>query len=110
MNVRWISRIPVIELSGNLLGDPEVAAFRDRILSFKEQGSTSVVVDLGRLNTINSWGVGALIAAAKTLREAGGDVKLANLSDRTHNVLVVVTRLDKMFRMYETAEGAAASY
>jgi len=54
--------------------------------------------------------LGALVGSAKTLREAGGDLKLANLSERTHNVLVVVTRLDSVFNIFDSAEDAAASF
>ena len=110
MNVRWINQVPVMELVGNFLGDPEVSEFLDRVQALKSLGSTSVVVDLGRLDSIGSGGLGALTSGVKALREAGGDIKLANLSERTHNVLVVVTRLDMVFVIYDSAEEAAASF
>ncbi|MDE2848186.1 MAG: STAS domain-containing protein [Gemmatimonadota bacterium] len=110
MNVRWIHKIPVIELSGRFLGDPQTAAFRAETERLQELGAANVVVDMGGLESLNSYGLGTLLSVARTLREAGGDVKLANLNDRTYNVMVVVTRMDGVFRIYETAAGAAASY
>ncbi|MCY3771576.1 MAG: STAS domain-containing protein [Gemmatimonadetes bacterium] len=110
MNERRINGIPVIEVVGSFLGDPEVSDFHDRVRELKSEGSTAVVVDLGRVNLISSSGVGALVGGAKTLREAGGDLKLANLSERTHNVLVVITRLGSVFNVFDSAEDAAASF
>ena len=110
MDERWIGSVPVIALAGSFLGDPEVSAFRDRIQAYKSLGSNSLVVDLGRVNFIGSAGIGALVGSAKTLREVGGDITLANLTERTYNVLVVVSRLDQVFNIYDSAEDAAASF
>ncbi len=110
MHERRINDVTVIELTGSFLGDPEVSAFHDRLRALKSAGSTEAVVDLSKVNLISSSGVGALVGGAKTLREAGGDLKLANLSERTHNVLVVITRLGSVFNIFDSAEDAAASF
>ncbi len=110
MNESRINGVPVIELVGSFLGDPEVSAFHDRIRALKSEGTTAAVVDLSKVNLISSSGVGALVGGAKTLREAGGDLKLAKLSERTHNVLVVITRLGSVFNIFDSVEDAAASF
>lgn len=110
MNVRWIGKVPVIDISGRFLGDPETSAFREQVRRLKELGSVHVVVDMHRLDAVGSEGLGTLVSCARTLRAAGGDMRLATLNDRTQNVLVVVAQLDRVFRIYETAEGAAVSY
>lgn len=110
MKERWIKNVLVISLDGSFLGDPGVSAFRDRICILKSLNSTSVVVDLGRVNYIDSAGIGALVSSVKTLREVGGDIKLANLTERTYNVMVVVSQLDQVFNIFDSAEDAAASF
>lgn len=110
MKERWIKNVLVISLDGSFLGDPEVSAFRDRIRVLKSLNSTSVVVDFGKVNYIGSAGIGVLVSSVKTLRTAGGDIKLTNLTERTYNVLVVVSQLDQVFNIYESAEDAAASF
>lgn len=110
MNVRWVGTIPVIEISGRFLGDPETSAFREQVRRLKELGSVLVVVDMHRLDAVGSEGLGTLVSCAKTLHAAGGDMRLAKLNDRTQNVLVVVAQMDRVFRIYETVEGAVASY
>ena len=110
MDERWMKNVLVISLTGSFLGDPEVSAFRDRIRVLKSLSSTSVVVDLGRVNFVSSAGIGALVSSVKALREAGGDIRLANLTERTYNVLVVVSQLDQVFNIFDSVEDAAASF
>ena len=87
-----------------------MSAFHDRLRALKSEGSTAAVVDLGKVNLISSSGVGALVGGAKTLREAGGDLKLANLSERTHNVLVVITRLGSVFQYIRLGRGCRGEF
>jgi anti-sigma B factor antagonist len=110
MNERMVNGVTVIELSGNFLSDPEVSGFHDRLRDLKDSGANKVVTDLGKVALISSAGVGALVGGAKTLREASGDLKLANLSERTHNVLVVITRLGSVFNIFDTVDEAVNSF
>ncbi len=110
MKERRINDVTVIELPGSFLGDPEVSAFHEHIRLLGSDGEAEIVADLGKVHLISSSGVGALVRGAATLRSTGGDLKLANLSERTHNVLVVITRLGSVFNIYDSAEDAAASY
>jgi anti-sigma B factor antagonist len=110
MHERVVGDVTVIELSGSFLGDPEVSDFHNRLRELKSAGSTKVVTDLSRVNLISSAGVGTLVGGAKTLREAGGDLKLANLSERTHNVLVVITRLGSVFNIFDTVDEAVKNF
>jgi anti-sigma B factor antagonist len=110
MNEKVVNSVTVIELSGNFLSDPEVSDFHNRLRALKEKGNNKVVTDLSRVNLISSAGVGALVGGAKTLREAGGDLRLASLSERTHNVLVVITRLGSVFNIYDTVDDAVKGF
>lgn len=110
MKERIEGDVAVLELSGNLMGGGEVDQFQERLHGLKGDGFNKVVLDLGGVNLISSAGVGMLIAGAKTLREAGGDLKLANLTERVYNILVVITQLGSVFNIFETADRAAASF
>ncbi|MBM3264035.1 MAG: STAS domain-containing protein [candidate division Zixibacteria bacterium] len=110
MNERVAGGVVVIEVTGNFIGDPEVSDFHNRLRALKGAGSNRVVVDLSKVNLISSAGVGTLVGGAKTVREAGGDLKLANLSERTHNVLVVITRLGSVFHIFDTVDEAVKNF
>lgn len=110
MKERIEGDIAILELSGNLMGGSEADQFQERIHGLKGDGFTKVVLDLGGAGLISSAGVGMLIAGAKTLRETGGDLRLSNLQDRVYNILVVITQLGSVFKIFETADRAVASF
>jgi anti-sigma B factor antagonist len=55
---------------------------RDQLTSLHNDGNTSIVVDLGGVNFLDSSALGALVAAHRDLTAAGGTLKLA--AARTH--------------------------
>lgn len=68
-----------------------------------------VVMDLKKLLFIDSSGVGALVNALSTAKNAGGDIKLANVPAQVKSVFEVV-RLDKLFTAYPSVEEAVAAF
>ncbi len=110
INERVQGSVTIFEIKGNLMGGDETSTFQDRLISLRSDGISSVVLDMGGVALISSAGVGMLIAGAKSMREAGGDLRLANITERVHNVLVVITQLGAVFRIFETADRAADSY
>lgn len=88
----------------------EIEQLQERVHRLKDDGIKKVVLDLGGVHLIGSSGVGTLVACYKTLKEAGGDLKLANLSERTHYVLVVIVQIARLVEMFDKAEDAVASF
>ena len=99
----------VIKFKGNVMGGPDGAKLHDKLHNLREQSKLNVVVDLGRVKFMNSSGLGMLISGMTTMRNAGGDLRLANAADRIQSLLVV-TRLITVFKHYESVEAAAASF
>jgi anti-sigma B factor antagonist len=99
----------VITLKGNVMGGPDGAKLHDTLHELKEGGKTNVVVDLSKVKFMNSSGLGMLISAMTTMRNAGGDLRLANVADRIQSLLVI-TKLITVFKHFESVEDAAKSY
>ncbi len=99
----------VITLKGNVMGGPDGSKLHDTLHELKEQGKTNVVADLGRVKFMNSSGLGMLISAMTTLRNGGGDLRLAKVADRIQSLLVI-TKLITVFKHFETVDEAVASY
>jgi len=99
----------VITLKGNVMGGPDGAKLHDTLHDLKESSKTNVVVDLSKVKFMNSSGLGMLISAMTTMRNAGGDLRLANVADRIQSLLVV-TKLITVFKHFESVEAAAKSY
>jgi anti-sigma B factor antagonist len=100
----------VMEMKGKFLGSVDGDAFRDAIQTLKEQGKTRLVVDLSGTDMIDSTGIGALIGALTSMRNAGGDVRIACLKTRIKNLFLMTRLLGPVFDDYDTVEEAVASY
>ncbi len=103
------NNIAILTFKGDLLGEPDTTQVRDKIRSLVSDEVKHVVIDLGSVNYMNSSGIGTLIASLTTMRNSGGDLRLANVGGKVQN-LFVMTQLVKVFDTYETVERALASY
>lgn len=65
----------------------------------------SIIVDLGGLEFIDCRGLGALIAAARRVRENGGDMSLVSLRPEPRRLLEM-TGLINVFPVYPDVEEA----
>lgn len=101
--------VAVLTLKGDLLGEPDTTSIRDKIHSLVSDEVKNVVMDLGGVNYMNSSGLGALISALTTVRNSGGDLRLARVGGKVQN-LFVMTQLVKVFDTYETLDRALVSF
>lgn len=99
----------VITLKGNVMGGPDGAKLHDTLHQLKEEGKKNVVVDLSKVKFMNSSGLGMLISGMTTMRNSGGDLRLANVADRIQSLLVI-TKLVTVFKSYDSVDEAAGSY
>ena len=101
--------IAILILKGDLVGEPETSELREKIHSLISDKMKKVVMDLSGLNYVNSSGLGTLIATLTTVRNAGGDLRLARVGEKVAN-LFTITQLVKVFETYETVDRAVASF
>lgn len=99
----------VIKFKGNVMGGPDGARLHEQLHQLREEGKMNVVVDLAKVGFMNSSGLGMLISGMTTMRNAGGDLRLANPADRIQSLLIV-TRLITVFQHYDSVDEAIASY
>ena len=99
----------VIALKGNVMGGPGGSKLHEQLHELKDEGKTNVVVDLSKVKFMNSSGLGMLISGMTTMRNAGGDLRLANVADRIQSLLMV-TKLITVFKHYDTVDEALSSF
>lgn len=99
----------VLELSGKIMGGPDASLLNDKLHELIEKGQVKIIADLANVDLINSSGLGILIGGLTTMRNNGGDLKLANVRDRIQNLLSI-TKLLTVFDAHETLEQAVASF
>ena len=99
----------VIALSGDVMGGPDGSALHDQLQQLKSEGKRNVVIDLDGVRFMNSSGLGMLIGALTTMRNAGGDLRLARVGDRVQSLLMI-TKLSAVFVHHDTVDEAVASF
>jgi len=96
----------VVEVHGKLIGGPDNCdLFHDCIKELIADGRTKIIVDLHRTSWANSQGIGLLIGAYTSVKNAGGDLVLSRVINRINDFLTV-TRLLIIFKTYETVDEA----
>src|SRR5271166_1183317 len=96
--------ILVVDCSGRIVFGEESSLLRDTIKQAVSQNNR-IVLNLGDVNYIDSGGLGTLVALRTTAQNAGGTIKLTNLTKRVGD-LMQVTKLLTVFDVYDSeAEG-----
>ncbi|MBZ0263812.1 STAS domain-containing protein [bacterium] len=99
----------IIELKGKIMGGPDANMFRDTLKEHLDKGVKKVVVDLGKVDWMNSSGLGILIGGLTTVKNADGEMKLARVTEKIKSLLMI-TKLIQVFDSHETVETAIASF
>jgi anti-sigma B factor antagonist len=81
---------------------------KQMVLDQVEQGERRFLIDFSQTVFIDSSGLGALVSLSKTIRERGGEVRLANLNDDLRT-LFELTKLDTLFRLGGGGGGEGAT-
>ncbi|UCD65137.1 MAG: STAS domain-containing protein [Candidatus Zixiibacteriota bacterium] len=99
----------VFEVSGKVIAHEEsTTRFHGRVREYINLNKKQVVVDLGKVETMGSVGLGMLISAFSTVTNAGGRMVLANIT-RIEN-LIAMTRLNTVFQSYDSLDEAVKSF
>ena len=101
--------ICIIGVSGNLMGGPETTAVHDKVREIVGKGHKKLVIDLAKVKWINSSGLGVLMGSMTTMKNADGEMKLANVSDRIQS-LFMITKLITIFETYDSTDKAIGSF
>ncbi|MDT0187109.1 STAS domain-containing protein [Microbacterium sp. ARD31] len=86
----------------NMVSAPDLRA---AVHSAVEDQFTRIVVDLSKIDFMDSSGLGALVGSLKTARQAGGDLRIAAPSAQVTMVLQL-SNLDRVLASFDTAEDA----
>ena len=104
-----VDGVVVLELSGKLMGGPDATLLSEKLHNLVDQKKTKVVADLGKVSWMNSSGLGILIGGLTTMRNSGGDLKLANVAGKIESLLII-TKLIKVFDNFENIDSAVTSF
>src|SRR3989442_12546681 len=108
IDVTATSGVAVVGARGDL-GLATVDEVRRTLAGLIDGGQSRVLMDLGGVGYIDSSGMGAMVAAMKQARAAGGDVRLCGLQEDVRAIFEM-TRLIKAMSVHPTRQEALASW
>lgn len=106
--VRQVDGITILDLSGKItLGEASGklrSAVQDALGNSKK-----ILLNLADVNYIDSAGLGELVSAFTTVKNAGGELKLLNLTKKVRDLLVI-TKLVTVFDVKDSEQEAIQSF
>ena len=100
--------IVILAVSGKIMGGEETTLFHGKIHEYIQLNKKNIVVDLHKVDWMNSVGLGMLISALTTVKNAGGKLILANIT-KIESILTI-TRLITVFEHYDSRDDAIAAF
>ena len=106
---RSVGTVVVLDLNGKLISGESTGLLKDKVHSLLFQGKKQIVLNLAGVGYMDSSGLGELIATHTTAARQGGQVKIANLTQRVSD-LMTIAKVLSVFDSYESESDALAAF
>ncbi len=97
--------IVIIEIEGNIVGGPDAMSLNGELQKLIGEGKNKFVLDMKSVEHVNSSGLGILIASLNAVRQAKGNLKVANVSTKVSDLLNI-TKLNQIFELHKSIDEA----
>ena len=101
--------LSVLEPKDSLVGGDALESLKAEATKLLESGNRRLLIDMSKVNLVNSTGLGALINLNAAYADKGGRIRLCGLDKRVRNVFVL-TRLAEVFDISDTREDALIDF
>ena len=108
-STRQVDNVLIVDIIGELRLGEGTDVLRNLVRDLVNSGYKGILLNLRDVRHIDSAGVGELMSCYTTVRNAGGQLKLMNLSKNVHNLLQI-TKLYTIFEVAEDEPSAIASF
>jgi anti-sigma B factor antagonist len=109
IDTREVAHVSILDIEGRIVLGDEIHQLRDAVRGLIAQGKKKIILNLAAVDYIDSSGVGELVGSFTTVRNAGGELKLLNLTQKVHDVLHV-TKLYTVFDIKDDEFHAVKSF
>jgi len=109
INTREVGKVTILDIDGRIVLGDEIDDLRTAVRNLIGDGRKKIILNLAAVDYIDSSGVGELVGCFTTVRNAGGELKLLNLTQKVHDVLHV-TKLYTVFDIKDDEFTAVKSF
>ena len=107
--IRHVDGVTILDLGGKITLGEASGALRKAVQDALSAGSKKIVLNLADVSYIDSAGLGELVSAYTTVKNAGGELKLLGLTKKVKDLLVI-TKLLTVFDVKESEQDAIGSF
>ena len=105
---RRVRDVVIVDLSGKITLGESNRQLHEAIRLLTAGGKQNIILNLAKVTTIDSSGLGEIVAGFSTVKAAGGSLKLIHMPQRLGD-LMTITKLYTVFEIYDSeAEGIDA--
>jgi anti-sigma B factor antagonist len=97
--------ITLVELAGKILLGRESQRIEALVQDLLRQNEKKIILDITRVDHLDSTGIGILAYCFGTLNRIGGEMRIAGAQGKVLHLLQI-TRLDKVLPLYSSVEAA----
>jgi anti-sigma B factor antagonist len=109
INQRTAGDVTVLDLSGKITIGAGSVQLREAVKKLIEGGNKKILLNLGDVSYVDSSGIGELVSSFTTTSNAGGHLKLLNLTKKIQDLLAI-TKLLTVFETFTSEEEAIKSF
>ena len=106
---REVGGVTLVDLSGKITLGEGGLTLREEVHKLLTEGKKKIVLNLADVNYIDSSGLGELVSAYTAVKNAGGELKLLNLTSKVRDLLVI-TKLVSVFVVKDDVATAVSSF
>ncbi len=106
---RVVGHVTILDLGGQMIFGGAAEDLRDRLDELIGRDQLRVILNMERVPTMDSSGLGEILRAQQLLQRQGGDLRLLAAAPTVHRTLTL-THVDARLRTFETEETALESF
>src|SRR5579862_2109680 len=106
---REVAHVTILDVTGRIVLGDEIGELRDAVSALLSRDKKKIILNLAGVDYIDSSGVGQLVSSFTAVRNAGGELKLLNLTPKVQDILGV-TRLYTVFDIRDDEFTAIRSF
>jgi anti-sigma B factor antagonist len=109
IETRTVGDVHILDCSGKITLGEGTMTVRNSVREILNNGGKKIILNLNDVNYIDSSGIGELVSSYTTVTNAGGKLKLLNLTNKIQELLQI-TKLLTVFDAHNDEKVALASF
>lgn len=101
--------VVLLEIAGRIVLGRECQSVEWQVQDLLKANQKKVILDLSKVNMVDSTGVGIVVMCLARLKKAGGELRIAGATGKVEEVFRL-TNIDKVTPLYPTAAAAAEKF